>query len=448
MDSPQFFGSYVKEKMCRFFRCKKGQITSENVETECVFQGSFPWKTNQTLEDSGKREIIKACTISYLKTVKECEEDLEDNFILSNLKWVEDCSSDQDCQAIDQIACTGEACDIEPDDCFKSSESSDSSEASASSSHPNPSPSPHRRQVSSEEENDQNEEVESGFGENEEESLPSSGDGETEFFGWQKQVTKDMKDFINSVGEDDDDGMIWSNEGRRLFMLTLDKPDDQMTVSDIWSTGVESIRLSKLLGQEVHQLQGQIDNMSMWSWRFNIGLLLPTSLAVATSLLILGNFCYKSHKFIAERVNRVWTEKTTQRILKTEKAKNLDAIDLAIRIESMKLQGGKGGGHFEKSGIIRLTDNDGRLIGQYDPNVVSAIPEDDQPVSKKEMPANSSAPPLHVSTHMIMETEKKGRKEDKEVSLKALYPDVNDISVSTTMKWEDVLDNDLMDGDE
>ena len=93
MDPPQFFGSYLKEKMCRFFKCKKGSITPENAESKCEFQGSFPWKSDQSLKDSGKREILKGCTISFLQTVKECDEDLNESVILENLRWIEDCPS-------------------------------------------------------------------------------------------------------------------------------------------------------------------------------------------------------------------------------------------------------------------------------------------------------------------------------------------------------------------
>ena len=90
-------------------------------------------------------------------------------------------------------------------------------------------------------------------------------------------MEKDIKNFIKNVKWNDEDDMFWSKEGRRLFLLTLDRPEEQMTMKDIWMTGVESIRISRLVGQEVHELQSQVENMAMWSWRFNIGLL-PVSL--------------------------------------------------------------------------------------------------------------------------------------------------------------------------
>jgi len=137
MDPPQFFGSYLKEKMCRFFKCKKGSITPENAESKCEFQGSFPWKSDQSLKDSGKREILKGCTISFLQTVKECDEDLNESVILENLRWIEDCPSNPDCQAIDHIECMDRSCNIPPDSCFESSSETDGS-GSGSNVHPTP----------------------------------------------------------------------------------------------------------------------------------------------------------------------------------------------------------------------------------------------------------------------------------------------------------------------
>ena len=442
MDPPQFFGSYLKEKMCRFFKCKKGSITPENAESKCEFQGSFPWKSDQSLKDSGKREILKGCTISFLQTVKECDEDLNESVILENLRWIEDCPSNPDCQAIDHIECMDRSCNIPPDSCFGSSSESDES-GSGSNVHPtptssiphhsNPSPSSAPSQDSSEEENGQEEDDENFEGKNDEKMLSSSGEGEIQPSGWQKEVEKDIKSFIKNAKWNDEDDMFWSTEGRRLFLLTLDRPEEKLTLKDIWMTGVDSMRISRLVGQEVHELQSQVENMEMWSWRFNIGLLLPTSLAVATSLIILGNFCYKSHKFIAEKVNKVWTEKTSQKTLKTEKMKNLNALDMAIRIESMKIQGKKGN-HVEKSGIIKLTDDDGNPIGVYNLNVNSTIPDNDQPDKcREDMKADFSDLRLpNVSTLMTMENEMK-----KNASIEALVPDKDDNTYSPIQAWKD-----------
>ena len=66
----QFFGIYSKEERCRFFKCDEGTITSENVETNCVFQGSFPWEPLQTLIATGKKHIMKACTTSSPQEIK------------------------------------------------------------------------------------------------------------------------------------------------------------------------------------------------------------------------------------------------------------------------------------------------------------------------------------------------------------------------------------------
>ena len=421
----QFFGIYSKEERCRFFKCDEGTITSENVETNCVFQGSFPWKPLQTLMATGKKHIMKACTTSYLKTVKNCEQGLGEEYILNNLKWIEDCTLDPSCQAVSQVSCSAGACSLTPDSCTSEAGSSDQSSSeqiddpsnnTVSSSHPDPSPSSPPHQVPPGKRKDQTGNQESsGYGEDDDGLFSLSGDEETEHLDWQEQVHKNMKKFLIDDGENGDDDSSWNDEGRRLMIMAMERPVDQMTIKDVWSTGVESIRMSGELGQQIHHLQQQIDDMSTWSWRFNLGLLLPTSLAVATSLLILGNFCYKSQKYIADKVNKAWTEKSAQKVLRSEKAKNEDALDVAIRIESMKMQMDEDG-HSDTKGIIRLSDCDGRPLGTYNPTqILAAIPEHVQPINSKKEPAltSSSPPPKYVSTQSFVVNEYEDRQRDK-----------------------------------
>ena len=368
MESPVYFGSYSREKRCRFFKCKDGAVASENVGSDCVFQGSFPWKPLQTLETTGKKDIMKACTTSYLETVTICEQGLDEVYILNNLKWIEDCTLDPGCQAVGQVSCVENTCDLNPDSCTGGQH--------FNISQPNPSPSSPPNQVPPGEDGGYSDEQEPSGSGDDDGSFLSSGNG-TEALSWPEQVNKGLKKFLIHDGKDGNEESLWKEEGRQLMLMTLDKPVNQITIGDVWSTGIESIRMTGELGQEIHQLQQQIGEMSTWSWRFNLGLLLPTSLAVATSLLILGNFCYKSHKFIAERVNKVWAEKAAQKVQQAEKAKNLDALDVAIRIESMRM--GRGG-QYGKHGMIQLSDCDGRPIGTYNPTRLTASkPESGHP---------------------------------------------------------------------
>ena len=389
----QFFGTFSNERRCRFFKCEEGSISSGDVDSKCVFQGSFPWEPLQTLMKTGKKAIMKACTSSYLRTVKTCEADLGEVYILNNMQWLEDCTQDPNCQTVAQVPCQGSSCTLPSDPCTSQSGSSNQTESSS----PNPSPSSSPDQDPETAEDEHGDEEYSGFGENDDVSFSSSEDDEARNFTWQDQVYQNMRKFLLGNDEADHDDSPWNAEGRRLMLMALNKPSDQVDVRDIWSTGVESIRMTGELGQEIHQLQKQVTDLSVWSWRFNLGLLLPTSLAVATSLLILGNFCYKSHKFISERVNRVLTEKSAQRNMQSEKAKNLEALDIAVRIESMRMQLGKEG-LSDNQGVVKLTDCDGRQLGVYNPTQL--VPDHVQSASaKKTVPSAPSLPVLqNVST--------------------------------------------------
>ena len=82
--------------------------------------------------------------------------------------------------------------------------------------------------------------------------------------------------------------------------------------------------------------------------------------------------------------------------MQSEKAKNLEALDIAIRIESMRQLGKEG--LSDNQGVIKLTDCDGRQLGVYNPT--QFVPDQVQSASaKKDVPSAPSLPVLqNVST--------------------------------------------------
>ena len=462
----QFFASFKSGKACRFYKCSRGEdITPENVGERCEFQGGSLYEVDvpvQNLPEQAKFGILKQCVKGYYTAIKNClKRDLsvsEEQTMLKETAWIEDCETES-CKTLStHISCSrgsggAETCNVPPDPCFVTQSAITTvtpSQTSGSTTTPSSSANPSQT-LYPEQEPGNGEEESSGSGWSEDDHddkgrsdvFPGKVTGD-KLIKWDTQVKNNMRSFLKEIDDadtEDVNDMEWSVKGKELFLMTLEEKP-HVTLQDVFSTGMEGIRLSNILGKEIKGLQNQIESLQNWSWSFNLGLLLPTSLAVATSCLILGNFVIKTHKFLAEKVTRARSDLVEKRICKEEREKNLSALDMAVRLQSMRLQ--KDHPDYKDSGVITLVDGKGNNIGVYDPRVIPDQRKDKPKKVVLQLPLEEDSRASTTVSNLEMMNKFETTNEEK-MMMPASAPTLSDITknevIQTQEEWEESVVN-------